>query len=513
MKVLESERNTIRELYVKYRSQGLAKQSAREMISQKIGRGMTTIFDHTYDLDDPQMVTDKKTFPIGWPKTYIITGWELRVGMDEKFIDCLKSMAKLYDAELLLVPVQASDARYLPEILSSTFHIVTEDVKFNNNLQLKYVETHALAQSPLTGHVGAYPDYTTIIPGLIKELRTEPSQHYVKQVISTGSVGYLNAEASDYTDTDDEKEFLRKWRTVSSRRHGRPTAIASNFVVPSALIVDVLDSETFVTRFVSSYRSGIVYDLDKKFTATGYEQSEPLALVVGDTHAYSANEDAIIATKEMIQALNPREVVLNDFMDNASVNHHEIASAVKFFRAPSIEEEARVTRALLEEFCEISRKVTYLQSNHDDFLIKVLDKSEQLWRLNGNYEICCELQLFRVREQLHPIIKLLNFETLSNLTFVSERENHYVGRVLVKHGHEGVSGVRAGFLTLARIYNFYAQGHSHNPGVYRNAMCVGTTADLDMDYAVGANAWLHANGLVQPDNSTQLLPIINGRWR
>lgn len=513
MKVLESERNKIRELYIKLRSKRMAKQEARELISREVGRGMTTIFDHTYDLDEPVAVTEQKAIAAGWPKTYIITGWELRVGIDEKFIDCLKQMAKLYDAELLLVPVQSSDARYAPDILKNNFHIVTNDIKFNNNLQFKYVETHALAQSPLTGHVGAYPDYTTIIPGLVKELRTEPSQKYVKQVISTGSVGYLDAKVGDYQDTENEKEFLKKWRTVSSRRNGKPTAIAQNYVVPSALVIDVLDSQTFLTRFVSSYRSGVVYDLNKKFTTSGYEESQPLALVVGDTHAYSANEAAMDATKEMIRMLNPREVILNDFMDNASVNHHEIGSAASFFRAPSIEEEAKITRAMLEEICEMSNKVTYLQSNHDDFLTKVLDRSEQLWRLNGNYQICCELQLFRVREDRHPIIKLLDFDSLSNLIFISDRQNHYVGNVLVKHGHEGVSGTRAGFVTLARIYNFYVQGHSHNPAVYRNGICVGTTAELDMPYATGANAWLHANGLIHPDNSSQLLPIINGQWR
>lgn len=511
MKVTEEQKKTIGEKYAEYRALGMPKQEARRRIAELTGLGMTTVWDHSFHIDHESDAA-QRPLETGWPKTYIITGWELRVRTDEKFVACLERMAELYDAELILVPCQKSDARYLPDALRSRFHVATESITFNNNLTLRYVETNALAVSPIAGHVGAYPDSTSIIPGLVKELRTEPSQHYVKQVISTGSVGRLEATLADYPAVEEEREFLRKWRTVHTRRQSRPVAIAQNYVVPSALVVDVLDERTFLTRFVSSHRAGVVYDLNKKFTPEGWEESAPLALVTGDFHAWEVDEAAYGATREMIKYLNPREVILNDFFDGASVNHHEVGSAVAFADAPSIDEEAELSRSCLEELCEISNQVTYLQSNHDNFLFKFLDKSESLWRLNRNYRTACELQLFRATSRTHPIVNLLRMPDFGNLRFITEKQNHYVGRVLVKHGHEGVSGVRAGFQALARIYNFYAQGHTHQPAVFRNAVCVGLNAKLDMDYTIGASAQMHANAVIQPDSSQQLLCIIRGNW-
>jgi hypothetical protein len=210
--------------------------------------------------------------------------------------------------------------------------------------------------------------------------------------------------------------------------------------------------------------------------------------------------------------LNPREVVLNDFFDGVSVNHHEIGSAVEFANVPSLAREAGDTYELLSEFASISNKVTYLQSNHDNFHTTYLDGNPRDWRLHRNYELACELQLYRLKTGLHPIIDLLKFNTIKNLKFVTERENHYVGKVLVKHGHEGLSGARTGFLGMAKVYNLYVQGHTHSPAVFRNAACVGSTAELDMKYNIGGSAWLHANAVIHNDNTVQLLPIINGTW-
>lgn len=513
MKVSNEESKDIKDRYLKYRSAGYPKKEARRRVSNDTGRGMTTIFDHTYMLEDPVIEPSvKKALKPQWPKTYIITGWELRVGICEKFVATLERIAEAYDAELVLVPCLESDVNYMPEILKEKFTVVTESFSFNDNLTFKYVETNALVQSPLSGHTGAYPDSTTILPGLVKELRTEPSQHYVKQLMSTGSIGYLNANTKQYSDVDADKDFLRKWRSVSTRRNDKATAIAQNYVVPSALIVDVLDKKTFLTRFVTSSKNGVVYDLDKKFTPDGVEKSQPLALVTGDFHAYYVDEDAYKATKEMIRLFNPKEVVLNDFFDGASVNHHEVGSAVKFQQAPSIREEADITTQYLAEISRLSERVTYVQSNHDNFLIKYLDTSERLWRLNKNYAISCGLQMYRVYTQNHPIVKLLELDKVKNLTFVDEQDNYYIGKVLVKHGHEGISGVRAGFSTLARTYNYYVQGHLHAPAVFRNAVCVGLNCRLDMEYTIGNNGWLHANSLIHPDSSQQLLPIVYGTW-
>ena len=109
---------------------------------------------------------------------------------------------------------------------------------------------------------------------------------------------------------------------------------------------------------------------------------------------------------------------------------------------------------------------------------------------------------------------LLGLDDIPKLRFVSEKEMYMIGDVVVKHGHEGLHGARVGFNTLAKVYNHYVQGHVHSAAVFRNAACAGSTADLDMDYNIGANAWIHANVLIQPDSSLQVLSIMqNGVWK
>jgi hypothetical protein len=453
------------------------------------------------------------------PRTYIITGWEIRVGVDYKFVNCLRQLAAMYDAELMLAPVWLEDLRYLPAGLHD-FTILKDDFTFNTNLKFKYVPTHALVMSPLAGWRGAF-EHSTIVPGLVKELQTEPSPKYAKQLMSTGSIGRLDASIDHYdhirSSADEEfaKAFGKRWHIVTNRVGGRRFAIGQNYTVPSALLVHVIDEKIFLTRYVTMPTPGVVHDLNHRFTA-GKKEPEvlrPEALAFGDTHAIQVDPVEWSGSLEMVRELNPRSVIVNDFFDGASCNHHEIDSAVKFHTAPSIRDEAEVTRQKLLELAGVAERVIYLHSNHDDFILKVLDKGEPYWRLSNNYAICCELQAFRVKETRHPIIHLLDLDSIPNVTFVDARDNHMVGDVTVNHGHQGVSGRRAGFVAQAKIYNYLCIGHTHNPAVYRNAINCGTDARRDMSYLIGASGIMAANGLIHADNSLQLLPKINGRWR
>lgn len=509
MKISDEISQKIKDLYSKYRSLNYTKTEARAKVSSELNVGKTTVFDHTQG-KELEIEIDSKPLNVKAPTTLILTSWEIRIGIDWEFVNTLEVMAKEYNAQLILVPCNVSDVAYLPQEIKDKFSILVKDTKFNDNLQLKFVETSALVQSPLAGHIGAYPDYSTIIPGLVKELRTEPSNKYVKQLMSTGSIGSLDAKYTDYE--VDDAEFTKKWRNVVTRRHGKPTAIAKNYIEPSALVIDILDKKLFLTRFVTSRGNGVVYDLNKKFTPNGVEKHQPSALVAGDWHAYFADDISTKATKDMIRTLDPKQVVVQDFFDGASVNYHESTDAAMFSKAPSIDEETEITKKLLDDICRISNKVIWLHSNHEDFIIKLLNRGETAWRFNNNYERLCELQLYRLRGESHPIVKLMDLDGYKNLEFVRDIDNYVVDGVLVKHGHEGAGGARLGFLSLAKIYNNYCQGHLHSPAVYRNAVCVGTNSKLQLSYNKGASAWLPTNGLIHPDGTQQALAMIYGEW-
>lgn len=448
-------------------------------------------------------------------KTFILTSWEVRVGVNEAFLDCLLQMAKHYDAELLISSIWPEDVKWMPAALKTNFTLNHGERDFNSNLRFKYVPTHALVKSPLAGWRGAHPGQSVIIPGLIRELVTETSRKTGKQTMATGSIGQLDAALTDYNflAQDDRYNFARRWAKVQDRRGGSVTALATNYVVPSALVVEVLDDDSFVTRYVTMTDGKSVYDLGTKFTA-GSSQAEfstPSALVVGDTHAWTVDDDSWEATLDMVRQLDPAEVILNDFFDGAAINHHEIGSAFKRHGFPSLEDEAAMTRALLTTMTELANRVVYLQSNHDNFLEKWLDMGTSAWL--GNYELALELELDRVQNERHPIETLLRFEEHPTLHFHSDAKPFFVGDVSVIHGHTGVGGRPASFKTLAQVYNHLVSGHTHSPAVFRNAVNVGHTCKREQAYAKGANGWFPANALIQPDGNTQLLPIVEGRWR
>lgn len=450
-------------------------------------------------------------------KTVILTGWEIRVKPDEGFIDILKQMASLYDAELLLTSVCPEDVAFLPDILRQNFGLAHSDLQLNNNLKFQYCPTHALRKFPLTGWRGGKPNETLIVPALGRQLITEPSNGDIpRQKMTTGSVGRLNADLVNYAHVDTEKQdFRRRWAEIENRRLAGQYVQALNFVVPSALIVDIVNDDLFFTRYVSMRQPGVVYDKGLKFTAGmgRPEPSRPLAINVGDIHAIHVDERTWAATLDMVQKLKPRQVILNDVFDGASVNHHEKGRDADLAFFPQLEAEVAVTKKVIQQVCDVSDEVVYAQSNHDLFLCKGLLDDPGMWRVNRNYMLALELQLFRLKEQRDPIIKLLDLDNFSNLRFVSDSEKFYVGEVYFTHGHIGINGARPNFARAAEVFNDYTQGHTHTPGVLHNATMAGTTSRRDLKYVKGASGWLGANVLIQPDSSQQLLPIIKDEWQ
>jgi len=464
-------------------------------------------------LNAPKLELPKKT------KTYIFTSWEIRVDPSDEFLDILRQMKAHYDAELILVPVWPDDVKYIPPKLQKDFKIVTSDFKINSNLLFKYVPTHALVMSPLTGWKGAFSDSSVIMPGLVKELITEPSNRLSKQLMTTGSVGRLNPSITNYEhlqnyNSKDVSQFNRRWESVINRRLGRNYAIAKEYTVPSALIVNVINDKIFLPRYITMFGEKEVFDLNLKFTVgkKSPENYNPEAFIKADSHVWQGDEQVWEISKDMIKFFNPKYTVVNDFADLISACYHEVDDAAIFSKAPTIEEEAEFTKKKLKEICEISNKVKYNQSNHDNFLIKYL-KNEANYRFNYNYAICLELRAWMFRNNRHPIIKLLDLDSIDNLEFVAEDANDIICGTYNIHGHQTVNGRPVGFRALSQIYNRLVMAHSHSPQVWRNSAMVGTTSLLRMNYNKGVSGWLHCNGIVHRDGSIQLLPMIDGYWK
>jgi hypothetical protein len=450
-----------------------------------------------------------------YPQTYIFTSWDIRIKVSNEFVDILKQLEKYYNAKVHILPLNKDDLIFLPPILKD--FIIVEDIKsLNSNFQAKYVKTNPLATEITNGWTGVFEE-TTVLPGLIKDLRTEKSVNLCKQVISAGSIGTLDVSYDDYDFLEDEerKTFNKKWLSLSRHFDGKNYAVSKEFIEPTAIIVDIKDDKIFFPRYVSmKVGNKFIYDKNLKFTCgkTKPLQSNPAAIIYGDFHSIELDEPSFEATKQMTKKWKPNAIVLNDFVSFSSINRYEWDDYIKVINAPTLEEEQTIANKHLDEICQLNIDIYYIQSNHCNFLTRYMAWEDKFKLNTHNYIPSLELRLWSAKTKKHPIIKFLDLENRKNVKFISERENLYIAGVLTKHGHESLAGAQVGFRAYVKAYNKYVQGHLHAIEQYRNGGMAGTLSKLDLGYVIGSNSWLNGNLLIQPDSTIQTIPIIYGEF-
>lgn len=505
------------------------KQLSVTLSDKAIGKRLNLSKDQVYRLRKKNKIFRKDNFSpsfaaqvsnrksvIRKKKTLILTGWELRIKPNANFIKIINNIAQDQDADKMCAVLNPADISFLPKIIEDNFQIATEDFDVTKHLQFIYVPTHALATIP-TQNFKSFSNKSVIIPGLVIDMQTLPSMNLPKMVATTGSIGTLSAYASDYEHINDDHSsytaFIKRWSQLTSRSSGAVYSSAKHYTKPTALIIDI-DEETgyFHPRYITMNKTDRVYDLNKVYYADGrIEKNIPKALVLSDIHEINKDQIEFDKSMEMIDYFQSEETYLNDFFDAASCNPHEINSAAKRVNFPDIDAEADSGRNTLIDICKRSKKVNYIQSNHCNFVTRWLD-SEANWHYARNYITALELQLFRLKDGRHPIVKLLDMDSIPNLEFISEAERKFVGEVLVRHGHETISGKRAGFYEQVKLYGSLVIGHYHNYRQWRNGAQVGKMIRSDIEYAAGSTgSWIASNVLIQPDDSLQGLFIIDGR--
>jgi hypothetical protein len=490
----------------------------RKSVAKKNKVGLTSVRRITNNYQPAEQTTNIKENKKSnkYPQTYIFTSWEIRVGIDPKFIDILKQLRKYYSAKVYISPVFLEDAKFAPPQIIENFEILTKDLQLNSNLQFKYNEVHALCQSPLSGWDGTFKK-TTILPGLIRELKSEPSVHLCKQIISAGSLGNLSANLKDYEFIKDEsliKEFNKRWKAVkNTRQTGKSFAIAKEYIEPCALIVDIIDNDTFLTRYVSMPKSGILYDKNLCFQNKRKEPKtiRPELFMIADFHSYYKDEKNFEAVKDIAKKLNPKIGLVQDFVDFDAINYHNYDDFAKIAKLPSLETEIKIAKQDLKEITNLFDNVIWLESNHENFLYKFL-KNEHYYKYRDHYALALKLRLWQMEKEGHLVQHLLELDKIPKLKYISGNDNLSIFGVTIKHGHEELGGRRLGFKGWQRVYGKHLQGHLHSPSIFRGSVCVGTSSKLDMSYKSKVDSWLHAHALLHEDGSIQLLPVINGKW-
>lgn len=462
-------------------------------------------------------------------KTYIITSWDVRTSIDPKFIDILCQLRDYYKAEIYIQNLNSSynDEWFVASLkkkcnasltrkLSEHLYQFEHEEVLNNNLQFKSINVSPTATTVLSGLEGVF-DKSTILCGLIKELKTEKSLVAGKQIMSTGSIGHLNAKLEDYSNLDAE-EFTKLEKVWNrTKENTKAFQVAKELIEPSALIVDTVDDKTFFTRYVTMRKSGTVYDHNLKFS---YRKTKPTVIrpkviMLGDYHSIETCPKNLQAITEIAKEHKPEIAILNDFVTFLSINHHDWHDSAKVIKAPTLEEEYEDANRNLDYLEKLFPKIYILQSNHCNFLTKFLADETKYKLYPQNYKKALELRLWALENNKHPVIKFLNLNKRKNVTFVSESHDLILCGNVHKHGHEGLLGQKAGFKTVARAFNYkYVAAHLHGIEVYGGATQAATSSKLRLGYnSGGLSNWINGHVEEYDDGTTQHIIVLDGKWR
>ncbi|MBN8555032.1 MAG: hypothetical protein J0L93_06265 [Deltaproteobacteria bacterium] len=284
-------------------------------------------------------------------------------------------------------------------------------------------------------------------------------------------------------------------------------------------------------------------DLNTLYTGEGSSKVRPEALVLGDTHAVQSMDQKLLEPiVKVIRALKPKRLVLHDFWDGETINHHLEKQTITKARLAKGGEGLDVSKdldrvaAVLNGFLAIDPEIEIIlaYSNHPAWLSRWLQ--EKTWAHDPiNAAIGSELDAVMVRGEDPLEYALLK----TPLRFHSDRESERFTRVLepnrVKfiprdspglavgpshrlvqigyHGHQGPNGkpnnLRGTYEAVLRaIY-----GHVHADSRRNGTAQLGTGTNLDLSYtAEGFSSWTQSIGIAGPNGEIQVYQFKNGEF-
>lgn len=271
---------------------------------------------------------------------------------------------------------------------------------------------------------------------------------------------------------------------------------------------------------VKALKNGNFSYLQEEYKSGRYLKNKTIpCLVLGDMHWGDHNPNVLKVSKNQIRTLKPEYVILHDFFNGHSINHHEKKHLISQLRSLdnkriSLEQELRQCLGGLQELTREFPKTKFIvvESNHDVFITQYLqDKMHH--KEPNNYLQAIKIiprlinpQNIALKESLLTVTSTLP----KNLIFLRENDSFKIrGIEVAQHGHKGANGSRGSKGQFKRLNVRTITGHTHSPCIFENGMIVGTSTWLELTYTMGGmSSWLNANGIIYNDGTSALLTII-----
>lgn len=289
------------------------------------------------------------------------------------------------------------------------------------------------------------------------------------------------------------------------------------------VIVEIENDDVFYSRQVTADSNGNFHDLYyyanySKGISTITEINKISAIVLGDIHYGQHDETIISQTLNLMKRLNPENVILHDVFDGLSINHHEADDPFIQFK-----KEINGTNSLKNEISEMLNglesfkdyNVIIVRSNHDDFLDRWLKNTD--WRKTNTMKNSIEYMEYSFillkNDAPHGIIPYLINQKYPKIKTLSRNDSLIInGWEVGQHGDMGSNGSRGSLLQFRKLNTKIIVGHYHSPERKDNALAVGTSTKLRVNYNQGPSSWLHSHVIIHTDGTAQHINFLNGKF-
>ncbi len=422
------------------------------------------------------------------------------------FYENLKLYCKENKAALLIEicedPASTRKFRVPPELAGEQF--IFTDTQLNSNVFISSIKLSAKHIDPITGLARIGQRNGSF-------LYASPKQRLFFAPTGNAKLPHAIFTTGAITIPDYETERYMSERTAY---------LAKNDHVIGAVVVEIEDDEVFHFRHIQADYDGGFIDLGDEYKDQKVNYVTPEEFILGDWHSGETDPSVKMSIKEIIDCVKPKGIVLHDVFDGKSINHHEEKNKItkiQLFRdnKASLEDEIKGLVKDLEEISSWVERVTIVKSNHDEFLDRFLQGGKWLNdQING--ELCSKLATAMI-EGKNPLKVACEMYGLkaTNIRWLERDEDYIVAGVqLGAHGDKGPNGARGSLKNLEAAYGNCIIGHSHSPGMLRQAVQVGTSGYLKQSYNKGsASSWFHTSCLLYKTGARQLINIIDGNWR
>ncbi len=457
----------------------------------------------TVELESTEAYKNAKTNKPKKSKNYLITYAQDNTPIYSKVWEGMKTLAKEYNAEIIVIPGIYSNPQSEAANYSTGWHPDLTEYMFSgqhklNNFLTIISDANVIptAIMPLNGFEGITGEESSIVG--------HPRQHKVVVPTLPTSRDKLMATTGSIT--------------VPNYRRSRTGKKAEFHHISGFLVVEVFDKNDFVFRHVSANKQGVFQDLF--YVVDGKEirkDGKWDTLIMGDIHHGHQDEEMVKETFRLSEIGKPEYVLLHDVFDGSSINHHEakdfVRQVINEKKGVTLKKELDGIVSWIRKYQSKTWQFVNIPSNHNDWLdkwVRLRDGKNDI----KNAILYNEFQrvLF---DELAPngLVAYYLDENLDGVISLGRNDSfRRLGFELNNHGDLGANGARGTALTFKKLNVKIVSGDKHFLYTIDGAHGVGVTTHKFMGYNRGLSSWTQSHGVVNTNGKFQHLMFVGGRF-